>query len=114
MLKTTQSDHSLIQARTVINHPAPRATADPPSNINFLSAPNFYSKKVNWEDIRADLSEVEWENMLRDNKSAPEIYNNILEKCLEISKKHVPMRTQNRVKNQSPRDRKIIMRKRST
>jgi hypothetical protein len=76
-----------------------------------LGSLNFMSDRVDWDGIRKELSEVDW--ALRTTETSPEeAYKEICEILSEICPKYAPTKT-SRTATSVPRDRRILMRKRS-
>ena len=110
--KTNLSDHNIISLTTNIITDTRFAAhaAKKPMTVNFNKL-NFFNDKISWEAIKKELDEVDWAPQLRDLDPEAQ-YNKILKLCLDISKNHVPLRKSSSQKN-NPRDRRILMCKRS-
>ena len=76
-----------------------------------LSILNFTDKNIDWEALTEDISSYEIENICQ-NLNATETYEYILESLSKACQKIVPERKKPR-NMQIPRDRRILMRKRS-
>lgn len=74
---------------------------------------NYFSDTICWENIKRDLDQVNWEQELKD--VSPEVqYKKIILKCKKISEAHVPKKKILALQpNNIPRDRKVLMRKRT-
>ena len=110
--KTVLSDHNIINIKTTMNKSGHNNVSSlaPHTELNFNQL-NFFSESVSWEDIKTDLGEVDWCSLMKH--SDPEHhYETLVSTCLQISRKHVPPRRTAK-KSSIPRDRKILMRKRS-
>ncbi|KAK4315377.1 hypothetical protein Pmani_013296 [Petrolisthes manimaculis] len=70
-----------------------------------------YMMKVDWFSIKNELRETDWQGEF-EGSSVDEKYNTIISTTLKIARKHVPPRKAC-YKATIPRERKIIMRKRS-
>ena len=106
--ETSMSDHDIIQIETNIieekqNHQIKK------SNLSYRDL-NFFNKDVSWASIDADLLNTSWDMLLTDIKT-DEMYEIIINICLEISKKNVLPKKSPR-KHQIPRDRRALLRKR--
>ena len=110
--KTNLSDHNVITLTTNLimdkQHYATSQAQQAKINFNQL---NFFSASLSWADMKKELSEVDWLRLMK-GQDAETQYKLLLEKCLEISTKHVPKRRQ-LYRNNIPRDRKLLMRKRT-
>ena len=110
--KTNLSDHKVVNLQTNITKDEHLNKKSPHWKQNsVLINFNFFTESVSWKKMKSDLGEVDWYQLMQD--SDPETqYNLILTRCLQISCRHVPPR---RIVNKQciPRDRKILMRKRT-
>ncbi|KAG0710817.1 hypothetical protein GWK47_022002 [Chionoecetes opilio] len=113
---TDLSDHNIITLTTSVStNMQPRIPSAAQQAPNF-SRMNFHSESVCWESLRRDLGEVKWDSLMKD--CDPEVkYDILTTKCLEISEKYVPLRRSSNktppYKGNIPRDRKVLMRKRT-
>ncbi|KAK3869223.1 hypothetical protein Pcinc_025452 [Petrolisthes cinctipes] len=122
--ETALSDHKLIKAFFKLPEDDKVTSADcgfrtlglqicQAGNYNHsMSDINFYSPATDWEHIKLELQQMEWENLCRE-KNEDSILNIILTKIQEICRKYVPKKSKLRKKREIPRDRRILMRKRS-
>jgi len=113
---TTLSDHNLISIHSNIfgkknNKADEKSNELSNDNDESFKSLNFFHKNTNWIGIKQELALTQWTNIL-SSKSPDEMYSIILEICLNICTKHVPRR-RNKKKSIIPRDRKILMNKRS-
>lgn len=110
--KTILSDHNIITIETNLT-----STKQTDIRVSKLSEKldfnklNYFSESVHWENLKQDLSEVDWVHRM-DNCDPVAQYETIITTCLDLSRKHVPLRNK-RSKLNIPRDRKILMRKRN-
>ena len=112
----TISDHNIISIqcnlfdnedkKSIIN--TEKANQEAKTSFEKL---NLFHKTVNWEEIKKELSLIQWHTVLRA-KTPEEMYNIIVEKSLTICKKYAPQRRKAK-KSIIPRDRKILMNKRN-
>lgn len=114
--RTNLSDHSIITLTTNLStNMQTRSTSETHQALNF-SHLNFLSESVCWEGMKRDLSEIKWNSLMKDLDTESQ-YDVLVTKCLETSKKHVPLRRPSKKtlsnKSNIPRDRKILMRKRT-
>lgn len=114
--ETNLSDHNIITLTTNIRSDPHQAICNltqrlPPTIIN-LSNLNFFSETVHWENLRSQINSVDWPELLRDFDPDDQ-YKLILWKCLHIAKQHVPLKRPPTPRTSIPRDRKILMRKRT-
>ena len=109
-LDTTLSDHRLILVDTMLDYPEVTPIH------NTIKCPlgtlNFGSVKTEWDSIIAELADKNWEIILRE-KCVDDIYNTIMNILYRVCVKYTPIKKAPKRKNPIPRDRKIIMRKRS-
>lgn len=105
---TVMSDHRLVIMDTTFDTTKERVRLLEPDSFASL---NFRHKNTDWNAINEDISNINWTDLL-ENKSSEDIYELILTKLLDISKTHTPTR-QNFATRDIPRDRKILMRKRT-
>ncbi|KAK3871221.1 hypothetical protein Pcinc_001260 [Petrolisthes cinctipes] len=105
------SDHRLITVKTsIMKYQADKSPSDS-GNIGF-NALNLFSPLTNWTAIRNELRQVSWDSTEGDQQ--PEtLYEEITRVCLVICTHHSPKRRLNKKKNDIPKDRRIIMRKRA-
>ena len=113
---TNFSDHNIITLTT--NLPTnvqtwiPCAAQQAPN----FSRLNFLSESVCWESLKRDLGETDWELLMKDCDPEAQ-YDILMTICLEISEKYVPLRRPSKkipsYIGNIPRDRKILMRKRT-
>ncbi len=112
--KTIFSDHSLVNILTTYrkdHHTEITVCA----KVSPFAAFNYFSTKIDWEEIQASFTKVIWEKVL-DGLDPDTMLQFIIDKLLETSEAHVPKKTKRR-KNlhcSIPRDRKILMRKRAS
>ena len=115
---TIFSDHYLIEGSAIFkSSTSEQESFRQPHGEDGISATfdalNFFSEEVDWTEIQEDLSKVNW-NMNFSCLSPSEMFSKLIEKCTEISKKHVPERKSNRKKkSRIPRTRRTLMRRRS-
>ena len=114
--KSNLSDHNIITLTTNLpsNTQTQNNTSATQLPLNF-SQLNFFSESVCWESLQKALDEIDWDLIMDCDPETQ--YNRLLMKCLEISEKYVPLRMLSKKthphKNNIPRDRKILMRKRT-
>ena len=109
VVKTIMSDHCIITVDTMLGYPNSNHFDAPPEEG--LHSLNFYSDRVNWEDVTLELASVDWGGAFHD-KDVEEMYSFFLEKIHSVSLLHVPKKKRRNPKK-IPRDRRILMRKRS-
>ena len=107
---TVVSDHRLLQVRTRFSEATVPKSECP--ELQGLASLNFYHKKINWEQLNGELLKVNW-SLKFHNKNASEILDIFLELLLEVCSRFVPKKGERKRKSNIPRDRKILMRKRS-
>ena len=107
---TVVSDHRLLQVRTRFSEAAgPKSECH---EMQGLASLNFYHKTINWEQINDELFNVNW-TLKFQNKNASEILDALLETLLQVCSRFVPKKGERKRKSNIPKDRKILMRKRS-
>ena len=102
------SDHKLVIAEialSLINAPQNRGRADG------LSSLNFYHSSVNWEEINARLAAIDWRSEF-NGEAVDQMYDGICVNLWNICSELVPKKKNPR-RNVIPRDRRILMRKRT-
>ena len=112
---TALSDHRLITIQSNVFGKRDQVRRDPNNfdlnDVKSYKNLNFFHKNTNWSVIRQELSSVRW-NAILSSQNPEEMYHTILETCLKICVNYVPQR-RNKRKSLIPRDRKILMNKRS-
>lgn len=107
--KTNLSDHNIITLTTSIKTDThPSTTVKQNQTFNQL---NFFSESIKWNDVKSDIAAVDWDQVMEDSDPESQ-YENLLRICFEISKKHIPYKRKPTRPN-IPKDRKILMRKRT-
>lgn len=112
MDKTILSDHNIITIE--INLTSTKQTDKCVSEISEkldFNKLNYFSESVHWQNLKQDLSEVDWVHQMEICDPVAE-YEIIITTCLELSRKHVPLRNKHSKLN-IPRNWKILMRKRN-
>ncbi|XP_076057215.1 uncharacterized protein LOC143034751 [Oratosquilla oratoria] len=112
--KTISSDHNLIRVNTTyMKSRTPREYLTPP-DMTPLANFNFFSQKVDWEQLQQGLRDIDWKLALQET-DPNSILNTLLMILLEVCTAYVPQKKKKKVhKHSIPRDRKILMRKRVT
>ena len=116
---TVLSDHFLIECKTCFKEhyspgPKPKTDAvDKDKETTFYDL-NFFSEDVSWDALKHELSQTNWRQLF--HKCSPsEMMEAFLSLCLDISKKHVPLKRPTSTTNRSktiPRHRTKLMRAR--
>ena len=101
------SDHFLIEMSTSIK----TDKKDKKENNNEkdgLRKLNFYSDKINWEEIIKELSNIDWQNLLKDTNTheSTMILNKIIN---EICLKYIPLKRKHNGKKKIPKIRKQLI-----
>ncbi len=114
--QTNFSDHNIIALTTnLLTNMQTKIPCASQQTPNF-SRLNFLSESVCWESLKRDLGEVNWEIIMKDCDPEAQ-YNILMTKCLTISEKYVPLRRPSKktppYKGNIPRNRKVLMRKRT-
>lgn len=109
-ISPTLSDHSII-----VGNSAPgsgnKIEKISPNEDSFRSL-NFRSERINWVEINQKLANVDWINMF-NSRNLESIFKNFSETLFGICATYVPKKKTNKRKTRIPRDRKILMQKRS-
>ena len=110
---TIYSDHFNIEVVTHLSFNKTINTDTEKIFNNEFDKFNFYSNKIDWENINKNLDDIDWENILKSYDSNPdEQYNIFIKKCIDvITSNNTPLRKPLK-KKAVPRDRRILMRKR--
>ncbi|KAK3884903.1 hypothetical protein Pcinc_010877 [Petrolisthes cinctipes] len=113
--KTIFSDHNLVHLHTRYRKAKDQVDTDTPPSHNRFSALNFDSEAVNWSDFHTALTNKNWDHILSDkdpNAMLDTMLNTILSECqFYVPKRRKPALARHLT---IPRDRKILMRKRSS
>ena len=108
ILKTIISDHSFVEVKT---NTTKEMSVGSKLNNNVeggLESLNFFNKNANWENVNAELNEVDWD-MLENERSTEEFLEKFMIVCDSVCKNYIPKKRT--VKQQViPRYRKILMR----
>ena len=107
---TLLSDHRLIIIETMLGFP--EVSGDAAQSETGLNALNFYSAKTKWDSITRELVEINWLEALQ-GKNVTDMFNVLLQKLNCICTKYTPRKLSCFNKQSIPRDRKILMRKKS-
>ena len=110
----TVSSHKLIVCHTSLSFPAwERDPSNTSIQLNSFDKYNFFSENVDWEKMNVDLQVVDWESLLQD-MDVSQMADTFIETCLIIASKYAPnKRPHGSNKRKIPRDRRILMRKRT-
>ena len=113
---TVHSDHFTIEVSTHMTFKNKNFKNFKPEKTfhNKFDNYNFHSENVNWENIKKDLQCIDWEETLNSISDPDEQYKTFLNECVAvIISNQVPQRKPNKPKRIIPRDRRILMRKRT-
>ena len=110
---TIHSDHFNIEVATHLSFNKTKTTSTEKSYNNKFEKFNFYSDKIDWENISKNLDDIDWDSVLNPYNFNPEKqYDLFIEKCIDIiTASNTPLRKLSK-KKIIPRDRRILMRKR--
>ena len=114
VLRST-SDHLLIECTSKYKYKSKlNIEIENPPPLNPLQIYNFFSESTKWDDIYAELANYDWNREFR-NELPHYSLNKCLTVCLEIIENYVPKRYNydNKKIRRIPRERRILMRKRS-
>ncbi|KAK3881146.1 hypothetical protein Pcinc_014394 [Petrolisthes cinctipes] len=107
---TTMSDHKLLIVETTLEY-RPMIEING-SGCSSFSTMNFFSENMDWTSMNNAITIVNWNQELKDMTTI-EMYDFIIEKLLFICSRFVPERKVHRRISNIPRDRKILVRKRT-
>ena len=118
-IATVLSDHCIVECK--VNYTDKKSLSDayeaPSSHtadedISFYDL-NFFSENINWDSIRTSLSKIDWRFHFR-RCTPDQMMESFLSLCLEVSKKHTPLKRQSprnsRKAHDIPRHRRKLMR----
>ena len=110
---TIYSDHFNVEVVTHLSFNKSKNTDIEKIFNNEFDKFNFYSNKIDWENINKNLDDIDWDNVLKTYDSNPdEQYNIFIKKCIDvITSNNIPLRKPLK-KKIVPSDRRILMRKR--
>ena len=109
------SDHYVVEAQTHYKSHFSRTQRKHRKVYNKFDTLNFFSEDTDWNMLRMELSEVNWDQEF-DSLNDPSLeLDKFTAICENISTKHVPSRKKPDLKGKSrvPRDRRILMRRRN-
>ncbi|XP_076061613.1 uncharacterized protein LOC143037360 [Oratosquilla oratoria] len=111
--KTIFSDHNIVYINTTyIKSKTPQDSMTPPNMTPFANF-NFFSQKVDWDQLQQDLRKIDWKLALQGSDPNTTL-NTLLRILLEVCTAYVPRKSNKKDRRYSiPRDRKILMRKRA-
>ena len=107
---TILSDHNLINITTNLLNECPNSESCENETSMFLL--NFTDNEIDWNELQEKLNEIIWEDLFA-GKCSDEIWNIFNDKVYKLVERYVPRKIPPRNKSSIPRDRKILMRKRS-
>lgn len=108
---TPMSDHRLLLMDTTLETlPVPHTTRQDKGNTSFSSL-NFFSKDIDWQTVKNKLTEINWLRLFSE-QTVDQMLSTITSNLQKICTDHIPKRKCPRAKS-IPRDRKILMRKRT-
>ena len=105
---TVMSDHRLLMIETTLENWPIKPTHS--KDYSSFSTLNFFSENTNWASINNAIADVNWDQEFSD-MSTTEMYCLMKSKLYHISSLFTPVRKQR--KTNIPKDRKILMRKRT-
>ena len=114
ILYTKQSDHEVVIVGTnieVVKSDSSDHRVEPASDFEAL---NFWSRDVNWTEIKEQVSNIQWHRKAAGTSDDPEeIYDSIMKEMLRVVIQHVPKKNRQKGRSHIPRDRRTFMRKRA-
>ena len=108
---TIMSDHRLliIQALLSVRQQNPAPYRQEPSGLGEL---NFSSNTVDWDRLSSKLGEVSWDALF-EGLGTEGMLEKIYQVLLRVCREEVPVRQRGRKVDTIPRDRRILMRRKS-
>ena len=107
---TPLSSHSLITCQTFLSCPKP--SHEYPEEQSTFDKRNLRSKQTNWDAINTEIGSHNWDNLF-DNLSVTEMLAKLIEVCENATTNHCPPRSRRKRKDPIPRQRRVLMRKRT-
>ena len=108
---TILSDHRLVIIETTLHTNS--GEPDYIKQTNSHSKLNFFHEKTDWVAINDELHIIQWKTEM-ENMNSEQVFKLIHSRLLDICQRHTPKRNQRRKQHSNiPRDRKILMRKRT-
>ena len=104
------SDHSFIIGNSRFGSRNPIEKIPP--NEDSYRALNFFSESVNWEGINQELSATDWDGIFGSGNLEID-YKKFSDTLFNICTSNVPKKRARKKKTRIPRDRKILMQRRS-
>ena len=104
------TDHDKVVCEILLKPKEPVTNSEQDSNKKLLDTLNFY--KSDWDQIREEMSQVNWDEVLCDEMSVEEMYKTFEETIYKCSEKHTPVRTVREKSHKIPRNRLVLIRKR--
>ncbi|KAK3895489.1 hypothetical protein Pcinc_000831 [Petrolisthes cinctipes] len=111
--QTLMSDHKVLVVNTTLRmaeNPIHRDNENTPTKS--FKQLNFSHEEINWSCINEQVNNIKWEEKIR-NLDPDQMYTQILTTLLNICDTHIPKRVYRKRRTKIPRDRKILMRKRT-
>ena len=105
------SDHFLLNVQTHLRSIEEVPLIPEPNLRNQFDKYNFYSNKIDWNEVNKKLETIDWEDLKDD---VPNIQiNRITQRIIDIVIDLIPLKSANsHHKKKIPRDRRILFRKR--
>ena len=88
------SHHSIIQSATLFNVSYKTEKEHKPKLLSPFDELNYFSDEVDWTAINSNLSKIDW-NVELENTHPIKTLQKIYELILDITKKHILLRTKN-------------------
>jgi hypothetical protein len=109
---TVLSDHRLVVAAVAVG--GAWQPAEAVVRREGFAALNFFHERTDWEEINTELRNISWLDVL-ESEDSEQLYNALCDQLLSVCQRFTPRRRTGVTGSSSriPRDRKILMRKRS-
>ena len=112
-IPTSRSDHHIIEVSTHFKSHFARSQSTRRQFNNVFDSLNFFSEDVDWEQIKTELNDHNWNEEFSQINDPVDKLNHLIKTCELASIAHVP---QKRIaisrKSKIPRDRRVLMRRR--
>ena len=108
------SDHYVIECQTQFKSNFNQHEEVKPDLFSPFDKLNFFSEDINWEQLGQDLESVDWSNEFK-SMHPNDMLSKLMEMTIDVCNRHVPVKrlVHKQSPTQIPRERRILMRKRS-
>ena len=107
------TDHFFIEIATNLKKPVPQIPVDVSSSSDSIfNTLNFQSEEVEWNNIKIELNNIDWEDELSILQPEQKV-EKILSISYDIAKKYVPQKKTFQKRHMIPRDRRLLMKRKT-